>query len=103
MAIAITPAGPVALEMSNGRLPSDYRKQFGRRVRELREASGLYQWEIAEKMGVNRLYVLKIEKGKCLPGLDVCTKLAHALDMELSDFVWETWDQILYRKYEPKQ
>ena len=53
---------------------------FGRRVRELREAKGLSQAELAARAGVSRQLVGAVENGRHLPRVDAGLALAAALD-----------------------
>jgi transcriptional regulator with XRE-family HTH domain len=39
-------------------------KQFGQRIRELRQAQGLSQEQLAEKTGFHRTYIGMIERGE---------------------------------------
>lgn len=59
------------------------RERIGRRVEELRKASGLTQEELAEKCGMSRATVNKIEAGKFSVGLDLIAKVARMLGGEL--------------------
>lgn len=57
------------------------RMAFGRRVRALRQASGLSQEALAERAGIHRTYVSSLEQGRRNVGLDNIMKLAAALDV----------------------
>jgi transcriptional regulator with XRE-family HTH domain len=53
---------------------SDICIRLGRRIRELRNAKGWTQFEMAEKMGFDRSYFAEVETGKieiCLRNLEV--------------------------------
>jgi transcriptional regulator with XRE-family HTH domain len=54
--------------------------QFGNRIRELREAKGLSQEELADLGGIHRTYLGGIERGERNPTLLSLLKLAKALD-----------------------
>jgi XRE family transcriptional regulator, regulator of sulfur utilization len=54
-------------------------KQMGKTVREIRLARGLSQAELAERAGLSREYVNKIEAGKYDPPLSTINALAEAL------------------------
>lgn len=54
-------------------------KRFGRRVRELRQAAGLSQEELAERCGLHRTYVGGIERGERNVGVLNLLQLARAL------------------------
>lgn len=49
----------------------------------LRKQRGITQQEIAERTGMMRTNVVRIESGKYVPTIEVLVKLAAALDMEL--------------------
>lgn len=49
----------------------------------LRKEKGITQQEIADRTGIKRTNVARIESGKNAPTIEVLVKLAAALDMEL--------------------
>lgn len=49
----------------------------------LRKSRGITQQEIAERTGMKRTNIVRIENGKSVPTIEVLVKLASALDMEL--------------------
>ncbi len=59
-------------------------ERFGRRVRELREANGLSQEELAFKVGVHRTYLGGIERGERNPSLKNIDSIANALGVSLA-------------------
>ena len=59
---------------------------FGKRVRVLRSKKGLSQEDLAFKAGVHRTYLGSIERGERNPSLKNIVAIAHALDIELSEF-----------------
>lgn len=63
---------------------SSLRKQFGQRVKELRQASGLSQEAFADKCGFARSYMSRIERGTANPSLDAIEALAVALGVPTS-------------------
>ena len=60
-------------------------KRFGHRVRELREAKGLSQEELAFKVGVHRTYLGGIERGERNPSLKNIDLIANALGISLAE------------------
>jgi transcriptional regulator with XRE-family HTH domain len=58
---------------------------FGHRVRDLRQARGLSQEELAESAGVHRTYVSSLERGRRNVGLDNILAIAAALGVPASD------------------
>lgn len=57
------------------------RRAFGRRVRELRQARGYSQEELAERSGLHRTYISSLERGQRNVGLDNVHALAMALEV----------------------
>lgn len=60
------------------------RKQFGLRIRELRQQRGWSQEEFADECGVHRTYIGGVERGERNVSLDNIARIAIALDMEIS-------------------
>lgn len=58
--------------------------QVGAGIRQLREARGLTQAQLAALVGVERTSITNIEKGRQRLGLDLLDKLATALGMRLA-------------------
>lgn len=54
-------------------------KRFGQRVRELRQAAGLSQEELAERCRLHRTYIGGIERGERNVGVLNLLQLARAL------------------------
>ncbi len=59
--------------------------ELGKRVRRLRKKLDLSQEELAEKAGIHRTYMGKIERGESNPPLHTVSKIAKALKVTLSD------------------
>lgn len=59
------------------------------RVRELRQSRKLSQLALAEEVGVARQTINLIENDKYNPSLDLCLKLAYALETDLNTLFWE--------------
>lgn len=59
---------------------------FGMRIKELRTDRKLSQEQLAEKAGISSKYMSRIEMGQHFPSIDILTKLAKALAVELKDF-----------------
>lgn len=60
-------------------------RAFGLRLRELRRAKGLTQEKLAERAGLHWKFISLIETGKSDVTLTSVSKLAHALEMDISD------------------
>ncbi len=54
-----------------------------------RTEKGLSQQKIADLVGATRQTIGLIEKGKYNPTLNLCIKIARALDKTLNDLFWE--------------
>jgi transcriptional regulator with XRE-family HTH domain len=59
---------------------------FGARLKALREAAGLTQAALAERAGMHRFGVAKIEQGLREPGWETVLALARALNVSCSAF-----------------
>ena len=59
------------------------------RVRELRQSWKLSQLALAKEVGVARQTINLIENDKYNPSLDLCLKLAYALETDLNTLFWE--------------
>lgn len=60
-------------------------KQLGKRVRRLRREQKMSQEELAEKAGIHRTYMGKIERGESNPPVHTVEKIANALKISLKD------------------
>jgi transcriptional regulator with XRE-family HTH domain len=65
----------------------DWQAIVGRNVRQLRQAKGLTQEQLAFEAGLDLTYVGGIERGRRNPSLLVMARLAAALDANISDLV----------------
>jgi transcriptional regulator with XRE-family HTH domain len=64
------------------------RRRFGRTIRRLREAKGLTQATLAQRVGLTREHLLRIEGGTTnLPTLAAAIRLAKALDVTVNDLL----------------
>lgn len=63
----------------------DIRIPFGRRVRELRQARGISQEELAYISSLHRTYISDIERGTRNVSLDNIYKISIALNVTLKD------------------
>ncbi|MCR4322042.1 MAG: helix-turn-helix domain-containing protein [Candidatus Brocadiaceae bacterium] len=61
-------------------------KLFGMRIKELRTIRKLSQEQLAGKVAISPKYMSRIEMGQQFPPINVITKLANALQVELKDF-----------------
>ncbi len=58
----------------------------GTRIRELRQAAGISQEELAARAALHRNYVGSIERGERDVGLNALQRLTAALGVSLADF-----------------
>ena len=58
-------------------------RSFGARVRELRRAAGMTQEDLAERCGLFRTYMSRIETGKANPTLTMIHALAASLGVSV--------------------
>ncbi|MGD0229834.1 MAG: helix-turn-helix transcriptional regulator [Syntrophorhabdales bacterium] len=58
---------------------------IGKRIKEARQAKGLSQEALSEKIGMSAKYLSSVERGKENPTLDTLIKLADALEVEASE------------------
>ncbi len=64
--------------------PSDGNLQVATAVRDLRHVRNLSQRQLAARMNVPRTYISKIENGKAMPTLSSLSRLANALQVDIS-------------------
>ncbi|MCQ2087087.1 MAG: Dam family site-specific DNA-(adenine-N6)-methyltransferase [Bacilli bacterium] len=60
---------------------------FGTRIKELRQAKLMSQDELAERSGIDRTQISKIEKGKVNATLETIEKLSNALDVTIKELM----------------
>lgn len=61
-------------------------KEFGAFIREAREQRGLYQADVAEKLGVSRAYYTHIEAGNREIYFTTAINICRVLGLNLNDF-----------------
>ena len=59
-------------------------RAFGERIRVLRQAAGMTQDDLAERCGLFRTYMSRIETGKANPTLTMIHALAQSLDVPVT-------------------
>ena len=67
----------------------DIKKDFGKRLMQLRKERKISQETLAELSGLNRPYISGIEQGKRNVSLEVMESLAKALEIHIKDFFEE--------------
>jgi transcriptional regulator with XRE-family HTH domain len=68
------------------RVPTTPQQAFGQRVRELRLAAGMTQEDLAERCGLFRTYMSRIETGQANPTLTMIHALADSLELPVLSF-----------------
>lgn len=63
------------------------RKLLGAGIRKYRKLAGLTQEKLAEKAGLNSVYVGQVERGYKAPAFESLLKIAKALKVRLRDLV----------------
>lgn len=59
------------------------------KMKEARTALGLFQQEVADKVGVSRQTINAIEKGDYNPTIRLCIKVCKVLNKTLDELFWE--------------
>ncbi|MGI4813817.1 MAG: helix-turn-helix domain-containing protein [Janthinobacterium lividum] len=62
-------------------------RQFGLKIRQLRDARGWSQEELAARAELNRSYVGEIERGAAIASIVTAEKLAHALELPVGQLL----------------
>jgi transcriptional regulator with XRE-family HTH domain len=65
--------------------PDDITRIIARRLRELREKSGLSQTLVAERSGIKQTYIYELEYGTSNPTVKTLHKLAQAMNIDIRD------------------
>jgi transcriptional regulator with XRE-family HTH domain len=60
---------------------------FAERLRSIREAAGLSQYEVARRTGLSRETLSKLEQGDREPGWETVQLLAHVLGVACTEFM----------------
>ena len=66
-------------------VPSSPQRRFGSRIRELRLAAGLRQEDLAERCGLFRTYMSRVETGRANPTLTMIHALADSLGVAVTE------------------
>lgn len=60
---------------------------FPKRLKKIRKSKGLTQKELADKIGINKSYVSRYEKGEHLPSLVIFEWICQALEVSSKDLL----------------
>ena len=69
------------------RSPVDPRAALGRRVKELRGLHGITQEELADRSGLFRTYMSRIESGRANPTLTMLHQIAAAFGVDVGELL----------------
>jgi len=58
-----------------------------KRIKKYRSDRGFTQEDLAEKVGVSRVYIGYVEQGRNTPSLEILEKIARSLKVSLSDLI----------------
>lgn len=64
---------------------NDVRLGLGKHIRELRKKVGYSQYEFADLVSMDRSYLIGIEKGRKNVSIDMLTRIATGLDVEVAE------------------
>jgi transcriptional regulator with XRE-family HTH domain len=62
-------------------------KRMAKRLRQLRNANGWTQQELATRTGISRVHIARLETARMEPGLIVLERLAKAFKVKVGDLV----------------
>jgi len=68
---------------------SDDMKLFRKRLRKFRQANGLSQAKLEERIGKERNYITRVETGRILPPIDVVSSIAENLGIPIAQLFSE--------------
>jgi len=60
---------------------------FSKRLTKVREEAGLSKNTLSEKAGLSQSYLVRLEQGERNPTLETLVRLAHGLEIPLSDLL----------------
>ena len=61
------------------------KKDFGLRIKELRNKKGITQYQLAEMAGIDPKHISHIETGRSFPKADLIEKFANALEIDYTE------------------
>lgn len=67
----------------------NYSAIIGRQVKKIRKRIGMTQIDVAERCGIYRSYLSRIESGKANPTISILADLAQTLKVEIEDLLIE--------------
>ena len=68
--------------------------EVNKKIQKLRKENNLTQDQLAERLGVSKIYVARIENGKILPSVKDIKNIARILDVNVSDLT--SFDDLIF-------
>jgi transcriptional regulator with XRE-family HTH domain len=68
-------------------VPSNARRIFAQRLRQIRHIQGLSQEELADMAGLHRTYVGSVERSERNVSIDNMERLANALEVDITELL----------------
>ena len=68
--------------------------EVNKKIQKLRKENNLTQDQLAERLGVSKIYVARIENGKILPSVKDIKNVARILDVNVSDLI--SFDDLIF-------
>lgn len=62
-------------------------KTICKRIKKYRNDLGITQEDLAEKVGVSRVYIGYVEQGRNTPSLEILEKIAKSLKISITDLL----------------
>jgi len=62
-------------------------KTICKKIKKYRNEKGLTQEDLAEKVGVSRVYIGYVEQGRNTPSLEILEKIAKALNVKMTEIL----------------
>jgi DNA-binding XRE family transcriptional regulator len=77
----LAPSAPVPID------PERLARELGERIRRARDDSGWTQQDLADRTGIRRPNIARLERGSGLPNLTTLIKVAGGLETSLADLI----------------
>lgn len=62
-------------------------KTICKRIKEFRSKKGFTQEDLAEKVGVSRVYIGYVEQGRNTPSLEILEKISKSLGIKITEIL----------------
>jgi transcriptional regulator with XRE-family HTH domain len=64
-----------------------FRVNLGKKIKEYRNQADLSQEKLAQRAGITRVYITRLEKGELNPSITAIRRIVKALDLSTSEFL----------------